>query len=943
MNKEMIFCDRHIGLSREDQIYVLKKLGFSSMDDFLEKIIPSDIRRQGKLNIPDALSESDALAELKILANSNQVVRSLIGQGYYQTLTPSVIQRNVIENPAWYTAYTPYQPEISQGRLEALFNFQTMVVELTGLAVANSSLLDEGTAGAEAMMLCERNHKTNSKRFYVSTNLFTQTRAVIETRAKPLGLKLIDFDPNEITEFKDAFGMVVQYTGADGSIVALKNLLEKAKSNGLLTCVASDLLSLTLLEAPGYLGADVCFGSTQRFGVPMGNGGPHAAFFAVTDTLKRSIPGRLVGQSVDSNGNSAYRLTLQTREQHIRREKATSNICTAQVLLANIAGFYACYHGPLGLKAIASRIHRLTGRFQASLKGAGIPVNSTFFDTLCIVVANADMTLKTALDYGINLFKASDTEVNISFDEASTDHELEILCKIFGVTDVSTATDGITFPYARKSDFMTQLAFNTYHSETEMMRFLRKLADRDLALDRAMIPLGSCTMKLNAASEMTPISWPEFAHIHPFAPVQQREGYDCLIKDLNAWLTEITDYAAISCQPNSGAQGEYAGLLAIQGFHHSNGDYDRTVCLVPSSAHGTNPASAQMAGLDIIVIACDENGNIDHADLDSKITQFGQSISCLMITYPSTHGVFETAIKEVCEKIHAVGGQIFLDGANLNAQLGLTSPGVIGSDVSHLNLHKTFCIPHGGGGPGVGPIGVAEHLVPYMPGHPALPNTTNGPVSAAPFGSAMILPISWMYIRMMGPDGLVAATVNAILSANYIAHRLQDHFPVLYKGVSGFVAHECILDTRPAKDAAGVTVDDIAKRLIDYGFHAPTMSWPVAGTLMIEPTESESLRELDRFCEAMIEISREIKCIESGAVAVENSVLRHSPYTVEMLTQDNWTHSFSRSDAAFPIKSLKTDRYWPPVGRVDNVYGDRHLVCSCAPLDAYTDKSLEVA
>lgn len=945
MSRELTFRDRHIGLSADDQTFMLKALGLESMDALADQVIPEPIRRTRPLQVPDALSEQAALDALRAIADENHVVRTLIGQGYYQTLTPQVIQRNVLENPAWYTAYTPYQPEISQGRLEALFNFQTMVVELTGMALANASLLDEATAAAEAMTLCERSHKSKSIRFYVANTLFTQTRAVLETRAKPLNFELVEFDPFDPPAFEDAFGMLVQYTGADGRIVDLSTLLPKAKAAGLYTVVTADILSLTLLEAPGQFGADICLGSTQRFGVPMGNGGPHAAFFAVTDTLKRSIPGRLVGQSIDAEGRHAYRLTLQTREQHIRREKATSNICTAQVLLANIAGFYATYHGPDGLKAIAERVHALTQDLCTGLVAHGLTVNQTFFDTLSIEVTDARAMQQRLLDAGFNVFQASPTCIRVSLDEASTTDEVEALLATFGASlQHNEVHHAIPEAVSRQTAFMTQPVFHEHRSETEMMRYLRKLADRDLALDRAMIPLGSCTMKLNAASEMAPITWPEFAHIHPFAPDSQKQGYTRMIDELSTWLSDITDYAGISLQPNSGAQGEYAGLLAIQGYHASRGESHRTICLVPSSAHGTNPASAQMVGLEVVVIGCDADGNIDVDDLKDKLETYGDRLSCLMITYPSTHGVFETDVKTACDLVHAKGGQIYLDGANLNAQVGLTSPGIIGSDVSHLNLHKTFCIPHGGGGPGVGPIGVAEHLLPFMPGHPLTEaEAPVGPVSAAPFGSAMILPISWMYIRMMGPDGLKSATENAILTANYVAKRLAPHFPVLYTDANGFVAHECILDTRVVKESADVSVDDVAKRLIDYGFHAPTMSWPVAGTLMIEPTESESLAELDRFCDAMIAIRDEIRQIESGTVTASDSVLRHAPFTVEALTVDHWDHPFSRTEAAFPVETLKTDRYWPPVARIDNVFGDRNLVCSCPPVASYTKQSTEAA
>ena len=944
MNREMKFADRHIGLSDSDQVKMLKTLGLKSIDSLADAVIPEPIRKRKQMLLPNALSEADALSEIKKIASKNKVVRTLIGQGYYHTITPSVIQRNVLENPAWYTAYTPYQPEISQGRLEAIFNFQTMVVELTGMTLSNASLLDEGTAAAEAMTLCKRSAKTKSKRFYVATNLFEQTQAVVRTRAQPLGFEIVTFDPHNPPEFNDAFGILVQYTGSDGVIVDIKTLITKAKMSNIFTIVAADILSLTLLESPGALGADICLGSTQRFGVPMGNGGPHAAFFAVTDKLKRSIPGRLVGQSIDSEGRTAYRLTLQTREQHIRREKATSNICTAQVLLANIAGFYACYHGPQGLTAIAERIHKLTGRLSSALAAIGLNVNTSFFDTLSIRCSNVEIIQSRARDAGFNLHFINEHTISLSLDEASTEAEVDALIAVFNAKSVFKQTSGIPTSLARKGEFMSQAAFNSYHSETEMMRYLRKLSDRDLALDRAMIPLGSCTMKLNSASEMAPITWPEFADIHPFAPVEQRQGYLQMIQELSDWLVEITDYAGISLQPNSGAQGEYAGLLAIQGYHAARGENYRNICLVPSSAHGTNPASAQMAGLDVVVVQCDQHGNIDLNDLKQKVEQHGSNLSCLMITYPSTHGVFETEVQAACALVHSKGGQIYLDGANMNAQVGLTSPGIIGSDVSHLNLHKTFCIPHGGGGPGVGPIGVAKHLVPFMPGHPKLSGDhVIGPISAAPFGSAMILPISWMYIRMMGPDGLTKATKCAILSANYIAKRLADHYPILYTDKQGFVAHECILDTRVVRDSCGITVDDIAKRLIDYGFHAPTMSWPVSGTLMIEPTESESLSEIDRFCEAMIAIRREISEVESGKLTAEYSVLRHAPYTVGALTTDNWRHPFDREKAAFPIESLKIDRYWPPVARIDNVYGDRNLNCSCAPLSDYSDAPTEAA
>ncbi|MGA1206247.1 MAG: aminomethyl-transferring glycine dehydrogenase [Litorivicinaceae bacterium] len=944
MSQQRTFRDRHIGMTPDDYPVMFDTLGVETLDALIDAVVPTAIRLQQPLQLPDALSEDQALAELRAIAQTNQVLRSCLGQGYYGTLTPAVIQRNVLENPAWYTAYTPYQPEISQGRLEALFNYQTMIVELTGLAVANASLLDEGTACAEAMTLCQRASKSKSTRCYVATNLFTQSLAVLQTRAAPLGIELIPFDPAHPPTFEDAFGLIVQYVGDTGAIVDLETLLPAAKAAGLLTVVAADPLALTLLTPPGQLGADICLGSTQRFGVPMGAGGPHAAFFAVADGLKRMIPGRLVGQSIDAQGRPAYRLTLQTREQHIRREKATSNICTAQVLLANIAGFYGCYHGPDGLIAIAERVHRFTGQLAQALLDAGLTINLTFFDTLTVAVPNAEAVIRQAEALGFNLYAQGPEVVSLSLDETTQAHELETLASLFSATVSEHQLCGIPEQQRRQDVFMTQPVFHAYRSETDMMRYLRKLADRDLALDRAMIPLGSCTMKLNAAAEMAPITWPEFAQIHPFAPTHQTQGYQRLYAELCAWLSEITGYAAISLQPNSGAQGEYAGLLAIAGYHASRGDTHRTVCLIPSSAHGTNPASAQMVGMQVVVVGCDAEGNIDITDLQEKVARHSDQLACLMVTYPSTHGVFETNIREICDLIHAHGGQVYLDGANLNAQVGLTSPALIGSDVSHLNLHKTFCIPHGGGGPGVGPIGVAEHLVPFLPGHPRLDvDAPVGPVSSAPYGSSMILPISWMYIRMMGSDGLTSATKHAILAANYIAQRLKPHYPVLYTGKAGWVAHECILDTRAVKESAGISVDDVAKRLIDYGFHAPTMSWPVAGTLMIEPTESESLAELDRFCDAMIQIRVEIREIETGAISLSESVLVHAPFTVDVFTEEHWPHPFSRAQAAYPVPALRMDRYWPPVGRIDNVYGDRNLVCSCAPLSAYEEDPIEAA
>ena len=878
------------------------------------------------------------------LAAQNQVFTSLIGQGYSGTVLPAVIQRNILENPAWYTAYTPYQPEISQGRLEALFNFQTMICDLAGLDVANASLLDEATAAAEAMALAERAAPAKAKSFFVDHEVHPQTLAVLRTRAEPLGWKLIIGDPATDLAHAEVFGALLQYPGTSGAVRDLRPVIATLHAKGALAIVAADLLALTLLASPGELGADIAVGSAQRFGVPMGYGGPHAAYMAVRDALKRSLPGRIVGLSVDSRGQPAYRLALQTREQHIRREKATSNICTAQVLLAVIASMYAVYHGPEGLTHIARNVHRRTGVLAAGLRKLGFaPLSEAFFDTVTVDVGTQQNRIVAgAVAEKINL-RIGEGRLGIALDETTTPADVEAVWRAFGggliYAEVETgARDALPPELKRASAFLTHPVFHAHRSETELLRYMRKLSDRDLALDRAMIPLGSCTMKLNATSEMIPLTWPTFTHLHPFAPREQARGYHALFKRLEQWLCDITGYDAISLQPNSGAQGEYAGLLAIRGYHAARGEPHRKVCLIPSSAHGTNPASASMAGMEVVVVACDERGDVDVNDLRAKAALHSNNLAAVMITYPSTHGVFEEHISEICDIVHGAGGQVYLDGANMNAQVGLSRPGDYGADVSHLNLHKTFCIPHGGGGPGMGPIGVKAHLAPFLPGHASTDGgkpAAVGPVSAAPFGSASILTISYIYILMMSGEGLTRATEVAILNANYIATRLDPHFPVLYRNAKGRVAHECIIDPRALKAASGVTVDDIAKRLIDYGFHAPTMSFPVPGTLMVEPTESEAKAELDRFCEAMIAIRREIAEIESGRWKIEASPLRHAPHTVHDIADDNWARAYSRAEGCFPAGTSRVDKYWCPVGRVDNVYGDRNLVCSCPPIEDY--------
>ncbi|MBR9911747.1 MAG: aminomethyl-transferring glycine dehydrogenase [Gammaproteobacteria bacterium] len=937
------FESRHIGPSHAEQQQMLERLGYTSMASFIDAVIPRGIRLAEPLALDSAVSETDALKTLQQLAARNQVLRSFIGQGYYNTHTPHVILRNVMENPAWYTAYTPYQPEISQGRLEALLNYQTMVCDLTGMELANASMLDEATAAAEAMTLCQRMAKSRAQQFFVDADCLPQTIDVIRTRAEPLDIEVVVGNPETDLVADEVFGVLLQYPGCSGQIrdfSAVINAVHAAKG---LVAMATDLLALTLLTPPGELGADVAVGCSQRFGVPLGFGGPHAAFMATREKFKRSLPGRLVGRSLDSQGNEALRLALQTREQHIRREKATSNICTAQVLLAVMASMYAVYHGPDGLKAIASEVQRQTTALATELQAAGFSLqNQSWFDTLTVHTgAKTAEILQLAESSGINLRRADAEHIGISLDETVTAEELHTILFCFGVTAAQVGElpadaeqSGIPAQLQRSSGYLTHPVFNTHHSETEMLRYLRNLADKDLALDRAMIPLGSCTMKLNATAEMIPVTWPEFGNLHPFVPASQAEGYRQLDLDLKAMLCEATGYDDISFQPNAGSQGEYAGLLAIRAYHAARGEGQRNICLIPSSAHGTNPASAQMCGMKVVVTACDAQGNVDMDDLRRKAELHSASLAAIMVTYPSTHGVFEENIRDICELIHGHGGQVYIDGANFNAMVGLCKPGEFGGDVSHLNLHKTFCIPHGGGGPGVGPVAVKSHLAPYLPGHRQLGDSSSA-VAAAQLGSASILPITWMYITMMGARGLQAATEVAILNANYIAKRLALAYPILYTGNANLVAHECIVDMRGIKEETGVDVEDVAKRLIDYGFHAPTMSFPVAGTLMIEPTESESLYELDRFCDALLKIAEEIEAVRSGTTELANSPLVNAPHTVEMVSADEWPYAYPRSQGGFPLDSLRKNKYWPPVGRIDNVYGDRNLACSCAPIEAY--------
>ena len=944
------FIGRHIGPSDADIADMLKTIGATDLDDMINKAVPADIRSDDHYNAP-AMSEANVLAEIRNIADRNRVMKSFIGMGYHGCHLPPVILRNLLENPGWYTAYTPYQAEISQGRLEALLNYQQMVIDLTGMELANASLLDEGTAAAEAMTLMKRVGKSKAMNIFVANDCHPQTIAVIQTRAEPLGYEVILGNPKTDLKADEVFGAILQYPTTDGRVEDYSVIVENLHGAGALVTVCADPLSLILLTPPGEWDADVVVGSAQRFGVPMGFGGPHAGYMATRDAYKRSMPGRLIGVSIDSQGNRALRMALQTREQHIRREKATSNICTAQVLLANIASMYAVYHGPEGLKRIAERVHRLTGTLAAGLARLGIAVEtSAFFDTLTISLNDTQAVHDRAVAAGMNLRPVDGDRVGVSVDETSTAADIDALWSVLsgtanvGFTAAELAADaieGIPTGQRRASAILDHPVFNTHHSETAMMRYMRELEDKDLALNRAMIPLGSCTMKLNAATEMIPITWPGFGNLHPFAPADQVAGSLDLIRELEDMLVKITGYDAVSVQPNAGSQGEYAGLLCIRKYHQANGQGHRHICLIPSSAHGTNPASAIMAGMKVVVVACDDAGNIDTGDLEAKAEKHSNDLAAIMITYPSTHGVFETTVRDVCKLIHQHGGQVYIDGANLQAMVGICKPGEFGGDVSHLNLHKTFCIPHGGGGPGVGPIGVKAHLAPYLPNHSVIaeagPETGLGAISAAPWGSASILPISWSYIKLMGGDGLKRATQVAILAANYIAKRLEGHYDTLYKGHSGLVAHECILDTRPIQENAGLTVDDVAKRMIDYGFHAPTMSWPVAGTLMVEPTESEPREELDRICDAMIAIAGETKRVATGEWPADDNPLVNSPHTVGMVTDDNWLHPYSRANAAYPVETLRRSKYWSPVSRVDNVHGDRNLVCTCPPLEAYMD------
>ncbi|TDO96748.1 aminomethyl-transferring glycine dehydrogenase [Marinomonas balearica] len=939
------FLARHIGPDSSEKQKMLDTIGAPSLDTLIEQTVPSAIHLTNIDLSEQPLSENEALTELKSIANKNTVARSFIGMGYHDTFVPTPILRNLLENPGWYTAYTPYQPEISQGRLEALLNFQQVVIDLTGMEISNASLLDEATAAAEAMTLMQRSNKKKSNVLFVADNCLPQTIDVIKTRAELLGIEVICANVDTLSDH-DVFGVVLQYPGIDGNVTDLRSVVEAAHAQKALVTTVVDLLSLVLLKSPGELGTDIVVGSAQRFGVPMGFGGPHAAFLATKDKFKRSMPGRVIGVSKDSHDKPALRMAMQTREQHIRREKATSNICTAQALLAMMAGFYAVYHGPDGLKKIASRVAGFTNILAQSLKEK-YRLNDTYFDTLVIETGDrTDAILSAAHAQNINLYKASDASISLSISETTSFNDLIDLADIFSVTIDDSALDStIDFGFdpelVRTDAILAHPVFNTHHSETELMRYMRQLEVKDIALNQSMIPLGSCTMKLNAASEMIPVTWAEFGRIHPFAPEAQVEGYHQLLDELIQMLSKATGYDTISLQPNSGAQGEYAGLVAIDKYHKSRGDAHRNICLIPSSAHGTNPASAALAGMKVVIVKCDENGNIDLIDLTEKAELHADNLSCIMATYPSTHGVFEEHIREVCDVVHKFGGQVYIDGANLNALLGVAPPGSFGGDVSHLNLHKTFCIPHGGGGPGMGPIGVKSHLSPFLPGHAVSPvvqqNEQHGAISAAPYGSASILVITWMYIKMMGDKGLRDATHHAILNANYIAKRLGDHYPVLYTGKNGTVAHECIIDIRPIKAESGISEEDIAKRLMDFGFHAPTMSFPVAGTLMIEPTESESKEELDRFCDAMIQIRNEIRKVQGGEWSIEDNPLVNAPHTAASLLEGEWNHQYSREEAAYPLAWIKSRKYWPPVGRIDNVYGDRNLFCECPPIEHYTD------
>jgi glycine dehydrogenase len=950
------FIQRHIGPTEEQQTTMARAIGYDNLDTLIDDTVPAAIRRQQAMQLPGAQTEQQVIARLRELASLNIVNRSFIGMGYHDTFTPPVIQRNVLENPGWYTAYTPYQPEISQGRLEALLTFQQMVLDLTGMDLANASMLDEGTAAAEAMTLLQRvNKKNRSSTFLIADDCHPQTIAVVKTRAKALDIEVLVGDPAELLNTNEAFGLLVQYPGTYGHLQDISPLTEKAHEKNTLVAVAADIMALLLVKSPGSMGADVVLGNTQRFGVPMGFGGPHAAFFATRDAYKRSTPGRIIGVSIDRRGNQALRMAMQTREQHIRREKATSNICTAQALLAVMAAFYAMYHGPTGLRRIATRIQRLTCILVKGLEDAGFTRdNTSFFDTISYTVgAQQQAIVERALASGLNLRIIGSDRLGISLDETTSASDIEAMWCAFSGDVVSSSvaiidtqvaeSGGIPDHLLRPIDYLQHPLFNNYHSETEMLRYMRYLEDKDMALNRAMIALGSCTMKLNATTEMLPLTWPEFAGLHPFAPPEQTAGYQAMLAELDQMLVECTGYDAISLQPNAGSQGEYAGLLVIRRYHESRGDTQRNVCLIPSSAHGTNPASAALAGMRVVIVECDGLGNIDMADLRTKVERHTQDLSCIMVTYPSTHGVFEESIIELCEIIHQHGGQVYVDGANLNALVGIAAPGKFGADVSHLNLHKTFCIPHGGGGPGMGPIGVGAHLQPFLPSHPVAPiaglDPNNDVVSSAPFGSASILTISWAYIALMGEEGLTQATKVAILSANYIAHRLKDHYPILYTGASGNVAHECILDIRPIKEDSGVSEEDIAKRMIDFGFHAPTMSFPVAGTLMVEPTESESLAEVDRFCDALIAIREEINAVKTGALDATDNPLTNAPHTLADVAASAWDHPYDREQAAYPVASLRHYKYWAPVNRVDNVYGDRNLFCACPAIDSYRDET----
>ena len=933
------FVRRHVGSSPAVADAMSRRIGFGSLDKLIDAAVPSEIRCERLLDgLPPAVGEQEALRRLAQLMEENQLHRSLIGAGYSGCITPPVIQRNILEHPGWYTAYTPYQPEISQGRLEACLNFQTLITELSGLDVSNASLLDEPTAAAEAMAMCAASRR-GPRRFLVSSECHPQTIAVLQTRAEPIGVELVTGDENAWTLDDSVAGVLLQYPGTSGVVRDPAPIVSAARSAGVKVVLACDLLALMLLKSPGELGADIAVGTAQRFGVPMGFGGPHAGWIACSDALKRKLPGRIVGVSRDDTGRPAYRLSLQTREQHIRREKATSNICTAQVLLAVVAGMYAVWHGPDGLRQIAQRVHRLTCLLAEGLIHAGFRLHgNAFFDTIRIEKSSrTNGRMARAVKTGFNLRPFDDGHIGITLDELSSEEEVKTLLSVFDAelpqnAPVTRIPDGL----CRQDSVLTQPVFRAFHTETEMMRYLHRLESRDLTLNTSMIPLGSCTMKLNAAAEMLPLSWPAVSHVHPFAPAEQWSGYATMIKQLETWLACCTGFDAVSVQPNAGSQGELAGLLAIRGFHRSQ-DQERDVCLIPVSAHGTNPASAVMAGMKVVPVACDDDGNIDLSNLAARAAQHTDHLAALMITYPSTHGVFESAIRDICDIVHEHGGQVYMDGANLNAQLGLCTPADLGADVCHLNLHKTFCIPHGGGGPGVGPIAAAEHLADFLPGHPWHLARREGAISGAPFGSASILTISWMYIAMMGADGLTQATRTAILNTNYIAHRLQSYFPVLYRGENGLVAHECILDLRPLCETSGLKIDDVARRLMDFSFHAPTISWPVAGTLMIEPTESESLEELERFCDAMIAIHAEMKMVESGSIPVENSPLRNAPHTAECVTADDWDRPYSRAQAAFPAAWLRDYKYWPPVGRVDQAFGDRNLVCTCPDVEVYAE------